>query len=273
MLVGRDNLVKIFKRLADGDKLSHGYLFFGEPQVGKFAFAREFANYLENGDFGEPLKILEETLIIAPDEKNSIGIDAVKSLAGFLYQKPIFSKRRTAIIRDAQNLTSEAQNAALKIIEEPPFQSLIIFVVSDGDLLLPTLSSRLQKVYFPRVSAKKIADLLLVLDKNLGKKKAEQIALASFGRPGRAVDAINLREESEKTEKIVRIFLTGSLNKDFLDAIIENNLDKFFEFLIIELKKDPIKNFKILKEALKRIALIKMFNVNKRLQLKAMLTN
>ena len=70
-------------------------------------------------------------------------------MRNFLYRKPVTSSYRTAIIKDADALTPEAQHAALKIVEEPPLSALMIFIVASPDNLLPTLASRLQKIYFP----------------------------------------------------------------------------------------------------------------------------
>ncbi|MEK7193830.1 MAG: AAA family ATPase [Patescibacteria group bacterium] len=249
-MVGHENLAKDFKRLADGGRLSHAYLFFGEPQVGKFLFVSSFANYLENKTFEPPKNHLKETLTIAikkEDEKESVGIDEIRSLQNFLYQKPVFSPKRTVIIRDAEDLTPEAQNAILKILEEPPAQSLIIFIANNYDNLFPTVLSRLQKIYFPRIDAKEITDFL---KKNLrlSKTKAKSIAKESFGRPGRAIQ----------------------LTQNFkLDKIVENSqVDEYFEFLIADLYKEPMKNYKKLKQALNTLTLMKQFNLNKKLQFK-----
>jgi len=46
MIAGHDNLIKIFKRLAKNNELSHGYIFFGETKVGKYTFAKYLANFL-----------------------------------------------------------------------------------------------------------------------------------------------------------------------------------------------------------------------------------
>ncbi|MBI4993743.1 hypothetical protein HZC33_02190 [Candidatus Wolfebacteria bacterium] len=147
-----DRIQKItsdFKIIADKNHLSHAYLFFGEEFNEIFSFAKSLANYLENGIFEEPKKILEESLIISPNEKGNIGIDEIRKVSNFLYQKPVFSKKRTAIICKSDELSLDAQNAALKITEESPNQSLIIFIAKNEDSLLPPLSSRLQKIYFP----------------------------------------------------------------------------------------------------------------------------
>jgi DNA polymerase III gamma/tau subunit len=208
--------IKLLKKLADSGKLSHAYLFFGGNREEKIVFAQSLANS-------------EETLIIEPDEKGTIGIDIIRSLKYFLWQKPARppcfatrsgqanSKLRTVIIKEAENLTNQAQNAALKIVEEPPESALIIFIVKNVENLLPTLTSRLQKIHFPE---------------------------------------IEMRKMSIQTND------TNSINNDI-------DIDYFFKNLIGDLKKDPIKNSQRLKEILKRLVLIKQFNVNKRLQIKA----
>jgi DNA polymerase-3 subunit delta' len=258
-MVGHDKLKEDFKKLADGGRLSHAYLFFGEAQVGKFLFALSSANYLENKNFAAAKNPLKETLIIEirkEDQKESIGIDEIRSLQNFLYQKPVFSPKRAVIVRDAEFLTSEAQNAILKILEEPPPDSLIIFIANSFDNLLPTVVSRLQKIYFPRVKTEEIADFL---KKNfrLSEAKAKSIAKESFGRPGRAIAIAQNKNSKFKMQN--------------LGNIIENdNLDGYFEFLIADLYKEPMKNYKKLKQALNRLTLMKQFNLNKKLQLKSL---
>ncbi|MEK7635507.1 MAG: hypothetical protein AAB405_00220 [Patescibacteria group bacterium] len=260
-MVGHQNKIEIFKKLADKDKLFHAYLFFGESQVGKFLFTVSMANYLECGIFEEPRKILEEALIIAPDIKNKIGIESARKLRDFLFQSPILSKKRIVIIRDAENLTFEAQNALLKIVEDNPPFSLIIFISSDENSLLPALSSRLQKIYFSRVAEFEIKKYL----ENMGVKKEDKKKIAeavknSFGRPGMAIDMIQNQKPKTKNFKI--------------DDVVENEkINEFFENKLIELRDSGYKDIDSAKEILKRLSLIKMFNVNKKLQLKTLLNN
>ena len=203
--------------------MSHAYLFFGGNEGDrnpKFDFAWSLANFLENGKFEKPIGPLAELLIINKSEEGAIGIDAMRSLKHFLYQKPIFSRCRTVIIRDAEEMTQEAQNAVLKIVEEPPVQSLIIFIARNENNLFPTLFSRLQKIYFPPVKSRDA--------KNDWRKFSIE------------------------------------------DLALKNNLDDFFESLLGDLEKDPIKNSKKSREVLKRLTLINQFNTNKKLQLKAL---
>ena len=238
-MVGYENLIKDFKGLIENRRLSHAYLFFGGDERNrqeKFVFAQSLANFLENGIFEEPVKLLRETLIIAlndsvqPEKKRTIGIDEIRFLKYFLWQKPTNSIRRVTIIKEAEILTPEAQHAALKIVEEPPESALIIFIANSEDSLFPTLNSRLQKIYFPQT-------------RNYAENNAE---------PGGQYTG-NLREIDAK--------------------LSETEIDQLFENLINNFRKESIKNSQQLKEILKCLTLIKQFNTNKRLQLRALISN
>ncbi len=78
MLCGLNDLTEFFLNLFKKDRLFHGYVFFGEPHLGKFSFALSLANFLENNIFDIPEKLLLETLIV----KES-GIDCVRKIKNF----------------------------------------------------------------------------------------------------------------------------------------------------------------------------------------------
>lgn len=74
--------------------------------------------------------------------QGSIGIDEVRTLKRHIFQKPVKLPNKIVIITDAQTLTIEAQNALLKILEEPPSSAIIILEARDKTDLLPTIVSR-----------------------------------------------------------------------------------------------------------------------------------
>jgi DNA polymerase-3 subunit delta' len=272
MLVGHDTLEKLFKRIIKDRKLSHGYIFFGEPQIGKYSFALSLASYLETKSFDQPKRFLSETFIVNPDEKEAIGIDKIREIKHFLSQKPILSEYRVAIIDDAQALTPQAQNSILKIAEEPPISSLIILILPNPDILMATLQSRFQKIYFPRIKQEKIIELLVEQFK-ISKKIAVDISNISFGRPGRAINiATNSNGAGDKT--LTRI--KNRMNKkQIIDQLVENNemLMPFFSNIIAELAIDPIKNLEALRSIINGLVNISRFTTNRRLQLEAALWN
>lgn len=235
-LIGHKKIRTDLKKLAEKGGLSHGYIFYGPTMVGKRATAISLARFLEKGEFELPSEneILQDAQVIDfafakhlnPDVKDSIGIDAVREIKNFLWQRPNVSSRRTLIIDDFELLTTEAQNALLKTTEEPPASSLLIIIASDVESILPTILSRMQKVYFGVVPEKEIAEWLG--DKALAKK--------ALGKPGLAwrlkndeafAEAVGLAEKFLKTPPTGRReFLKKLIVPDefvlrtFLDAVI-----------------------------------------------------
>ncbi|MDI6717625.1 MAG: hypothetical protein QMD86_01050 [Patescibacteria group bacterium] len=140
---------KDFIRLISGNSLFHAYLFFGSSPDDILLFSEELINFLEKDIFEKPSGFLNDFFKIEPRETLSIGIDEIRELRNFLYQKPVISKKRTAIIYKADSLTAEAQSAILKIIEEPPKDSLIILICQSDENLMETIKSRIHKIFFP----------------------------------------------------------------------------------------------------------------------------
>lgn len=229
--------------------MSHAYLFFGERQIGKRLFAESFAYFLEHGSFEISSAPLLDARVFAPDEKGIIGIDAMRALRQFLSEKPFYSPKRFAIIDGAEALTLEAQSSLLKVVEEPPETSLIVFIARESSVLFAPLLSRLTKVYFKRFSRAEICNFLMEL-RAIPKKRAEAIAAHSFGRIGRALASVS--EEAN----------AGAENEEF-EARVEKIIVDYY-------LQGAQKNAHILLRLLAKEEEIKRFNVNKNLQEKAL---
>lgn len=191
-----------FLRLITENKLSHAYLFFGQDQVLIFEFSQKLANFLENGKFEMP-KILSDSRVFSPNEKRTIGIDEARVMQDFLYRAPVISKKRTAIVLEAENLTPEAQNALLKIIEEPPKNTLIILICNEPSSLMATIISRIQKIYFPP-------------QKNLKKVKKEE------GKINVRLDEAESKRAEIELEKILAKLIKEPIkNEQVIKIILE----------------------------------------------------
>lgn len=264
MLVGLEDKIEEFQKIIKENKLRQSYLFFGEPGVGKFTFARCLVNFLESGEFAPPAgnRPLIDSEFFQPEacpptggETGFIGIDSVRRLKKFLYQRPVVSSRRSAIFDSAELLTPEAQNALLKIVEEPPSFSLIIFISRDPSIFSATLASRFTKVYFPRLSQKSIAEFLKE-NFQIDSTRAEAVARQSFGRIGRArqlVDSETLDASTSSASTLSEV----------------ERVDKYLENSILSLRKNLFKNSSKLSWLLEREELLKRYNLNQKLQLKA----
>ncbi len=166
-----------FKNLIATNGLFHAYVFFGEDETAIANFSRQLAHALEHETFEISGKFLNDFVQIGPVEKESIGIDEVRAVQKFLFQKPTVSSKRMAVICPADVMTDEAQSALLKMIEEPPKDALIVLVAKGVDSLLPTITSRVHVVYFPALGQKKeegdfFSETLGTLQKNLRKNAA-----------------------------------------------------------------------------------------------------
>ena len=246
MFFGHENKIKAFKKLVREERLGHAYLFFGDSQIGKKLFTKSFAYFLEYGKFEILSKPLIDTTEITAKENNSIGINDSRNIKRFLYQTPFCSSKRLVIIDNVERLTPEAQASLLKIIEEPPSHALVVFIAQNSLTLLPPLLSRLNQIYFSRLPRKKIEDIL-VNHYQITSSKAKKIAVNSFGRIGRA---ITLMESSN-------------------DKLVKEDLGDRLEDDILKFRQNIKKNSKLLAWLLEQELLIKRYNLNPKLQQKA----
>jgi len=243
MIYGHEDKKTLFKSLVKKDTLGHAYLFFGEPQIGKFSFACHLAYFIEHGKFEVSKEALIDTVFIKPEEgKKKVGINQIRGMRNFLYQKPLRSRRRLIIINEAGYLTPEAQASLLKFVEESPPYTTFIFITQDLQSLLPPLVSRLQRVYFFRLPKKKIEEILQK-EYNIQRNRAEEIAKKSFGRLGRALNFLNNKK----------------YNKEDLEEFLEEEITELF-------LADKLRNAKLIKWLLTRELKVKRFTLNPNLQ-------
>ncbi len=126
---------------------SHALLLIGPDGIGKGALAQYIAASTLHISF-ENVSTAPAVTIISPDEKGTISIEAVRELQHFLKLKTIGTEsiRRIIIVEHAQGLTTEAQNAFLKLLEEPPSDTILILTADRQRAVLPTILSRIQVV-------------------------------------------------------------------------------------------------------------------------------
>lgn len=285
-ILGHEALIGDFMKLANHGELSHGYIFYGPAMVGKRTVAVSLAHFLEKGTFEPPAEnvVLQDAKVIDlafskqldPDRKNSISIDAVRKIKNFLWQKPNTSSKRTLIIDEAEFLTNEAQNALLKVTEEPPASSLLVIIASDPEGLLPTILSRTEKFYFGSVPTAQIADWLTAEHKVL-KTKATTLAKRAMGKPGLALRLLN-DAEFEKSIELAQKFLKtpASTRRDFVKKLMEPddfNLRSFLDAVLMVLawEKPSKATAALWHKALTLYERASNFGLNPRLQLENLL--
>jgi len=181
-IIGQEMAVSLLTRALEQGP-SHAYLFSGPPGVGKTEAAVAFAAGLACPDGGcgscATCRRVQEGLhpdieIVAP-EGNFIRKDEITDINLHAAYRPYEAKAKVYIFLEADNFNTEAANAFLKTLEEPPGHVHFILVTDRPERLLPTIASRCQMVSFSSVRAPAIAD---DLSGRLGLRRAEAELLA-----------------------------------------------------------------------------------------------
>lgn len=176
-LYGQTYAVDLFKKAFQNDRLAQSYLFFGPEGVGKKTFSSALAMaVLCKEGFGIGCGICDacqkiirgshaDFVLIQPTEgKTTISIDQIRQLLAMMYRKPQEGRRRIVVIDSIDQMESEAQNALLKLLEEPPQDNIMILLTQQIQQILPTIISRCQLVRFQALAPQ---DLEVILKKQV----------------------------------------------------------------------------------------------------------
>jgi len=188
------------------DRLVHSYLISGPVQVGKSTLAWTFAqalNCLADPVSRRPCGLCRACKLISshrhPDVisvegelsgrgKRTLKIDQLRELQIALNLTPTEGRYKVAIIDGFNDANTNAANAFLKTLEEPPNYAVIIITAVDPDLLLPTIPSRCQQIALRSVPAS-IIEKTLSAKWGISPDKAASIARLADGRIGWAINA------------------------------------------------------------------------------------
>lgn len=228
MTAGLRKQWQILANMAEAGKLPHAFLFAGPEKTGKKTLALEFAKFIFCGQRNGPdpcrscrscqdveNRVHPDLSLVLPQE-GSIKISQIRDLAWRLSLKPYSAKMKIGVIDDAHLIQFDGQNSLLKTLEEPKGDALLILITSSPQMLLKTISSRVQILKFSFVSREEIESLLGTLGAD--GKKAKEAAGFAGGRPGLAVDFLNSPEKlsgrkaaMEEIESVAR----GSIPRRF----------------------------------------------------------
>lgn len=137
-------------------KMNHALLIVGGTGKERSDYAFSIAvEYLEKKKVEELLNHPDFFLI---EEENSIGIDEIRSLQTRISYKPYLAKFKVVLIKEAHKMTTEAENALLKTLEEPPDQTFISILSPSKGLLLETIISRCEILELPTKDEIEIPD-------------------------------------------------------------------------------------------------------------------
>jgi DNA polymerase III gamma/tau subunit len=150
-VIGHKSVIQSLKKALAKDNRPHAWLFTGASGVGKTTLARIIAGQLGAKGMG----------IIEINIANLRGIDAIREMAvGVQYKQP-GSASSVYILDEVHQMTTDAQNALLKILEDPPAHAYFILCTTETGKLLPTIRTRVIEYKLDPVGVDDIAELLV----------------------------------------------------------------------------------------------------------------
>ena len=271
-VVGQDKVITVIKNEIINNRISHAYLFSGPRGTGKTSTAKIIAKLVNctnpvNGECCNKcdncLNFKNSSDIVEIDAASNNGVDEIRELRDKVNLVPTNSKYKIYIIDEVHMLTTQAFNALLKTLEEPPAHVIFILATTEPHKIPLTVASRCQKFQFSKISNDEIVHRLsdIIKEENI---KLDNEILLEIARlsDGGLRDAINMLDQllAYKSENITLmdvyninscvsyIDIYNFINNMMISNAIEivnfiekidsegKNISKFIEELIVFLK-------------------------------------
>ena len=206
-LVGQAPVKQALMNALSSGRIAHAYLFTGPRGTGKTTTARIFAKALncQNGPTDHPCgeclncrQITDGSALDVQelDAASNRGVDDIKNLNKNADFAPVNCRYKVYIIDEAHMLTTEACNALLKTLEEPPEHVVFILATTEPQKILPTIHSRCQRFDFHPITQEEIvAHLQKVAEGSDIKAEKEALELIAAASEGGMRDALSLLEQ------------------------------------------------------------------------------
>ena len=142
------------------DRLPHALLIDGQPGWGGELLADAFAMKVMSSERSAHEIAHPDLMWVSSEQARSIKIEQIRQMIEFVHGTVQISDRKITVVAEAELMTTQAQNALLKVLEEPPAGSHIVMVTTNASLLLPTVRSRCQRVLVPTATEQVVRDWL-----------------------------------------------------------------------------------------------------------------
>lgn len=234
---GQDGITDILKYEVKNNKLSHAYLFCGSRGTGKTSCAKILARAVNclNPKDGNPCNECESCRsilsgvsmdVIEMDAASNNGINDVRDMQDEISFTPSLLKYRVYIIDEVHMMSTQAFNALLKTLEEPPEYVIFILATTEYNKLPTTIVSRCQRFDFKRIASeiiiKRLSEIAKAEKIDLTEDAARVIARVSRGGMRDAISLLELCAGAHRSIDETLVFETvGSGNRDSAYKIVE----------------------------------------------------
>ncbi len=248
-VVAQEHVCDTVKNAIAQNRLGHAYLFSGPRGVGKTTVARILAKSInctapaDERDGSEPCLKCESCLsfaegrnlnVIEIDAASNNKVDDVRELRDTVRIPPQGGLKKVYIVDEVHMLTSQAFNALLKTLEEPPPYVLFIFATTEPNKVLPTILSRCQRFDFRRIAVPEIVERLeqICQEESITADEASLLLIARKG-DGALRDALSVFDQA--------VALCGeNVTYDVLaEALGVVDIELFFELTNYVHEKNP----------------------------------
>ena len=243
-LVGQEHVSDTLRGAVSSGRIAHAYLFCGTRGTGKTSTAKIFSRAVncENPTDGEPCNecptcrgILNGTIldVYEMDAASNRGVESIREIREEVIYTPVGCKYKVYIIDEVHMLTTEAFNALLKTLEEPPAHTIFILATTDPNKIPPTVLSRCQRFDFRRIGVDDIVKRLTRITEaekiDITPDAVELIAEIGDGSMRDAISTLDrcaaFGDEKLTTRRVGEI--TGIIGSeklfDIVSAVAENN--------------------------------------------------